>query len=223
MQIKFKKALSEYQYILMFDLASKKTGVCLWDIKRSIPIYTKQIITKSDAELPAQGLKEVINECVEEIIQKYNIQKDYILFYQEAMPTQVHGGSSTVQTFIALARSHAVLDLYTYEKGFAIYDYVGVYPISTHSYLKKLNGWDNKHKVDKTDIQKYVEENYGLKNLTPDEYDAVFLAKTFVDVKWNKDLDEEIRNIKRHKKELKAQHSIAQCDAEIERLDNLRI
>ena len=223
MEIKFKKKLSLFEYLLMFDLASKKTGVCLWDLNKKVPIYTKQIVTPSTEELSVYGLKKEIEKCVNFIISEYGINKSGILLYKEAMPTQVHGGSSTVQTFLALAKSHAVLDLYAFENGFPVYDYIGVYPITTHSYLKKLNGWDNNHKVDKTDIQKYVEQRYGVSKLTPDEYDAIFLALTFIEVKWNKDLEEEIKVVKRHKKELKMQHALNQCDAEMQRLEKMKI
>lgn len=223
MEIKYKKKLDDFKYLLMFDLASKKTGVCLWDLKKMTPIYTTQLITLSEGELQFYGLKTNIRDCLNSVLEKFNILKEDILLFKEAMPTQLHGGASTVQTFIALAKTHAVFDLYTYEEGLFVYDYIGIYPITTHSYLKKCNGWENSHKVDKKDIQEYVESNYGLRGLTPDEYDAVFLSKTFVEVKWDKDLEERIKEIKRHKKELKSPKALSECDMKIKELEgNMR-
>lgn len=218
MEIKYKKKLDDFKYLLMFDLASKKTGVCLWDLEKMRPIYTTQLVTPSEGELQFYDLKVGIKNCVNLVLEKFGISKEDILLFKEAMPTQLHGGASTVQTFIALAKTHAIFDLYTYEEGLFVYDYIGIYPITTHSYLKKCNRWENNHKVGKKDIQEYIESNYGLHGLTPDEYDAVFLSKTFVEVKWNKDLEERIKEIKRHKKELKSSRALSECDAKIKEL-----
>lgn len=221
MEIKFKNSLSDYKYLIMFDLASRITGVCIWDIQYNIPLKTKVLKVDKDHELGAAALYSEIDNFFNSL-QTEGINLSDILVYKEAMPVQLRGGSSTVQTFIALAKSHAILDYYIYSHNIAMYDYVGVYPISTHAYLKHLMGWDNKHKVDKKDIQQYIQSIYGLDNISFDESDAVFLAKTFIDIKWNKDLEEQIRAIKKHCKTLKAEHSINSCLTEINRLQGLK-
>ena len=43
MQIKFTQHLEKYKYLIMFDLASKVSGVCVWDIKASKPLKTTKI------------------------------------------------------------------------------------------------------------------------------------------------------------------------------------
>lgn len=222
MRIKLQHSISEYKYLVMFDLASHITGVCVWDIENNIPIKTTVIETNKNAELPAADLYNRLDLFFTQLKEE-GIENSEILVYQEAMPTQIKGGGSTVQTFLSLARSHSILDLYTYKNNIAVYDYIGVYPISTHAYLKKIRGWDNKHKVEKKDIKDYIEEKYNLFNLTFDESDAVFLAKTFIDIKWNKDIDEAIRAEKRHSKELKSERGVNACLEEIKRLEGLKI
>lgn len=221
MQIKFQKSIKEYDYLIMFDLASRVSGVCIWDLRNNRPLRTEIIKVTGNSELPVAELYDALS-CFFNNLEKEGIDKNKILVYQEAMPVQLRGGSSTVQTFLSLARSHSALDLYTFYNDIPIYDYVGVYPISTHSYLRKINEWDAKHKIEKNDIKSFVEETYGLSDLTFDEADAVFLAKTFVDIKWNKDLDEAIRGLKRHIKELKAERSINACLEEKKRLEGLK-
>ncbi len=220
MEIKLKKSLAEFKYLVMFDLASKVTGVCLWDIASARPIRTDILKVTGKLELPAAELESLIDGYFAEL-DKTGISFDQILVAKEAMPTQLRGGSSTVQTFLALARSHAILDRYLYSNGIATYDYVGVYPISTHSHLKKLRGWESSHPVDKIDIREYVSETYGLDQLSLDESDAVFLAKTLIEVKWDNDIRDRIREVKRHMKDLKAEHAKKACLDEIRRLSEL--
>ena len=220
MEIKFHKNLDNYKYLIMFDLASRITGVCIWDLSKNIPIQTKVLKVNKDHELGVAALYAELDMFFNSL-PSLGINLNDILVYKEAMPVQLRGGSSTVQTFIALAKSHAMLDYYTYSHSIAVYDYVGVYPISTHAYLRHLMNWDNKHKVEKQDIQTYIKNTYGFTDISFDESDAIMLAKTFIDIKWNKDLTEEIKAVKKHCKELKAQHSIDACLEEIKRLQGL--
>ena len=223
MKIKLQKPITDYKYLLMFDLASHVSGVCLWDLTEQKPIQTYVIKVENDTELQVAELYQCLDNFFWQLEHNNHIDLNQVLVYKEAMPVQLHGGNSTVQTFISLARSHSILDYYIYSHGIDIYDYVGVYPISTHSYLKKINNWDNKHKVVKTDIKDFVENTYQLESLSFDEADSVFLAKTFLDVKWNKDIDEEIKAIKRHSKELKSERGVNTCLNEIKRLEGLKI
>lgn len=182
------------------------------------------IKVKGECELPAAELKSKIEIFFNNWIASAQIDKSKVLVVKEAMPTQLRGGSSTVQTFVALARSHCVLDTFLYNNDIDTYDYVGIYPITWHNYFKKVIGVDKDFKVDKKVVYDYNVEAYAIKyNLTLDESDAIFLCKTFVDIKWNNDIDEQIREVKRHKKTLKAPHAIKAADEEIERLKELKI
>lgn len=222
MEIKCKKRITDYDYLIMFDLASKVTGVCVWDIKNRIPFCTKVIKVKDGCELPFAELKEKIRGLFEELNKQFDLRKCFVS--KEMMPTQIHGGSSTVQTFVALAKSHAILDVFCYENGVDCYDYKGVAPATTHAHYKHLVGLGAKDKVTKEMVRDYLYEIYPdrMKTTTLDETDAVFLAKTLCELKWNNDIDEKIREEKRHKKELKAAHAIAAVNEEIKRLRGLK-
>lgn len=223
MEIKFKKKLSTYDYLLMFDLASKVSGICLFDLRHHTARFTRVLKVTGELDLPSAELAQKLDRFFLSLKEEgYDLSK--ILVAKEAMPVQLRGGSSTVQTFIAMARSHAVLDNYLYEHNIDTYDYVGVYPISTHAYYKKLTNAPADTKVTKEGIRDLVLKLYpDLNIITLDESDAVFLAKTLIDVKWNKDLDEAIREQKRHRKTLKAPHAIAAVDEKIKALAEMKI
>ena len=223
MEIKFKDKIDTYDYLIMFDLASKITGVCVWDIKKKSPYYTRVIRVKDGTELPFADLKEKINAFFDEVDKIIGLKRCFVS--KEMMPTQIHGGSSTVQTFVALAKSHAILDVCCYERGIACYDYKGVAPATTHAYYKHIKELGAKDKVTKEMVKDYLYELFPaqMQTTTLDETDAVFLAKTLCEVKWNNDVDERVREEKRHRKTLKAAHAIDAVDKEIERLKDLKI
>lgn len=223
MKNKFIKQLESYEYILAFDLASKNTGVCVWEIKHNKPLFTTTIKVFKDAELPSADLKEKLEAFILSLQKQHHLDIDKILVIKEAMPTQLRGASSTIQTFVALARSHAILDTVLYTHKIPTYDYVGIYPITWHNYFKKVMKADKDFKVDKQVVYEYNIKEYNLHdNLTLDESDAIFMCKTFIEIKWNNDIDEQIREIKRHKKILKAPHAIKVMDEEIVRLQQLK-
>lgn len=220
MVIKCKKSLDEYDYLIMFDLASHNTGVCLWNLKANKPENTFTVVSnKVDGNFVFDLYQQLEN--LFQSIQNKGISLTNIFVSKEAMPVQLRGGSSTVQTFIALAKAHAILDLFLEQHDIDTYDYVGVYPASTHAYLKKVLGLDSKASVDKKDIKKYIYDNYGLDTQTFDESDAVFLAQTLINSKWNKDIEEKIKDIKRHKKTLKMTKAIQDCDDQISSLQSM--
>lgn len=220
MYAKFNKTLSSYDYLVMFDLASKLTGVCVWDVRNGRPVETSVIRVAGDDIPRVAKLYREIDLYFADLSTR--IPMDRVLVCKEAMPSQVRGGSSTVQTFMALARSHAILDLYLYQHGFDVYDDVGVYPASTHAYCRKVMGLSATEKVTKDTIRDCVYAHYGLSDLSYDESDAVFLASTLVDYKWNRDLDDEIRNTKRHLKELVVDRARNACQNKIEALEELK-
>ena len=224
MEIKFKKHYNTFKYLLMFDLASRNTGVCLWDIAKNCPIETRALTVTGKEELPAIELLHVIQSYFNDLQLRLGIDlRKEVLVAKEAMPTQLRGGSSTVQTFVALARSHCVLDTLLFENGIATYDYVGIYPITWHNLFKKMANLGKDDKVTKEVVYEYVISHYHFDHqITLDESDAVFLCYTFFAIKWNNDLAEQIREVKRHRKTLKAPHAIKSCDVEILRLEGLK-
>ena len=223
MEIKFKESLKSYRYLVMFDLASRITGVCVYDLTNNTPKFTETIRVKNECELPAIELEQKIHEFLSQLPARLYTTKSQILVCKEAQPVQLRGGNSTISTFIALARSHAILDTYLFKNEWPTYDYTGVYPISWHAYFKKVVNAPKDFKVDKQVVRDYNMSTFGFKELSLDESDAIFLCKTFIEVKWNNDIDEQVREVKRHKKTLKAPHAIQAADDEIERLKQLKM
>ena len=60
MEVKFKQKVTNYKYLIMFDLASKITGVCIYDIKNNKPLMTQVIKVTGHLELSAAELKQQI-------------------------------------------------------------------------------------------------------------------------------------------------------------------
>ena len=225
MQIKFKKGINDFKYLVMFDLASRNTGVCLWDIQKNEPVLTQTLHVKGEVELPAAELLSLIIRFFNDLVFSIgSVSNDDILVMKEAMPTQLRGGSSTVQTFLAFARSHCTLDTCMFQNKIPMYDYVGIYPTTWHNYFKRVKGLGKDHKVEKEEVHEYVISKYKLEqDISMDESDAVFMCEAFLNVKWDNDIKERVLKVKRHRKTLKAPHAIKSCDDEIERLNGLKI
>ena len=67
MVVKFSKEITDYKYLVMFDLASKKTGVCLYDIYKNEPIHTSMIIVNNH-ELGIVDLYNLIDEYFKKLV-----------------------------------------------------------------------------------------------------------------------------------------------------------
>ncbi|MEN6638039.1 MAG: hypothetical protein ABFC95_02440 [Smithella sp.] len=197
--------------ILMFDLASHITGWCLYDVAAGSPIAHGVITIDRGGDNPDYDLKEALRKTMA------SFHDGDLLVSTEAMPTQLHSGASTIKVFIAMAQAHADLAIACAEAGLPMYDRVGVYPASTHAYLRRLLGKDMSFKPSKDDIRFYCCDlwHLNIESVSYDESDAMFLAKTLVDVKWDKDIDERIKDLKRHRKGLKEPSAIAKIDKEI--------
>jgi len=200
-------------YILMFDLASHITGWCVYDVKAGKPLEHGIIEVDRDQDCPDFALLNDLSA----LIHSKMMQHPNLMVSTEAMPAQLRGGSSTIKTFIAMARAHCDLDLACEMNHASVYDRIGVYPASTYAYIKRLLNKPNDYKVDKDDIKSYVCSLFSLDSaaLRYDESDAIFLAKTLVDVKWDNDVREQVRELKRHKKELKSEAGKVAVDVEI--------
>lgn len=222
MIVKYNKKIRDYKYLISFDLASHNTGICLWNIEKNKPEKTFLMTTKKTENF-VYDLYQNLEIFFASLQKDFNIDLKDVFVCKEAMPVQLRGAASTVQTFVALAKSHAVLDLFLQQHDIDVYDYTGIYPITTHSYLKKLLSEENVESVDKNTIKKYVEQEFNLVVKSYDESDAVFLAVTLIQSKWNKDILEEMKEIKKHKKELVMKNAIAECEKKIDFLINLTI
>ena len=222
MEIKFKKKLSDYDLLVMFDLATKNTGVCVWDIKSAKPLETHTLVAggKGSSGSMTVDLWNVLDGFFLDLIKKYDSRA--ILVYREAAP-YAQGKFTTSKTLVALGKAHAVLDLAIHKYDLATFDDYGISPMTTHSHYKHLMGLPASAKVTKENLRDYIKEKYGI---TPekglDETDAAFLCVTFVESFWDKAIDEEIKTEKRHRKTLKAAKAIEAIDARIAELKDMK-
>lgn len=223
MEAKFRKKLSDYDYLVMFDLATCSTGACVWDLAKARPIFTKNLVTTGKTGNRAGELWDELDRFFVDFTIKVGLNSfDRVLVYRELCPIQ-QGRFTTAKTLISLGKSHAVLDLFLRERNIDYYDLSGVSPSTTHAHFRSLVGIGAKEKVSKEDVRDYLVREYRIDPSTGlDETDAIFIAKTFVERFWNKEIDEETKNVKRHMKTLKSPSAIAACQARIEELNSLK-
>ena len=223
MEVKFKKKLSDYDYLVMFDLATGSTGVCAWNLASARPAFTENLTTTGKTGNRAGELWDELDRFFMDFASKLGLE-DFgrVIVHRELCPIQ-QGRFTTAKTLISLGKSHAVLDLYLREKGLDYYDLDGVSPSTTHAHFRGLAGLGPKDKVTKEMVRDYLVSEYGIDPRTGlDETDSVFLAKTFVERFWDKEIDEEKRNVRRHIKTLKAPAAIAKATEGLAFLDSLK-
>ena len=223
MEAKFTKKLSDYRYLIMFDLASKSTGVCIWDIAEGKPVATTRIVVDGRTGNRARELWDGLDGFFVLFALKHGAWQKNAIVYRELCPIQ-QGRFTTAKTLIALGKAHAVLDLYLAENGWDYYDLEGVSPSTTHAFFRRLRGLSPKDKVEKEDIRAYLAEEYGMDpDLNLDESDAAFLAKTFAECFWDQKIDEEMREERRHIRGLKAPAAIKAGRERLEYLASLKV
>lgn len=214
--IKFKKSLSEIDYIISFDLALFKTGISLYDIKQKSIVRTDKIEVSHSDETPVATLYTKLKEYLTSAVEQYG---NLLMIVKEAMPAQA-GKFTTIATLQTLAKAHAALDIAVAKvDGVDFYDETGVHSVS----VKALFKTEETPKPTKTDIKKAVCAHYGLKvgDLTDDESDSIAVIYTLIKKKWNADINEEIKRIKKEIKGLKQERAIEAHQKRIEELHGM--
>ena len=219
MIFKFSCKIYEFDYIIGFDLAYHKSGIAIYDIKNKCILDTLKICIPNNREASIFDLYSTLGNMLDNISSKYNGK---ILAIKEAMPLQC-GKFTTVQTLQQLAKAHAALDICLYQrsKQYFVYDEVGIHSVSVKSLFKK----NKEDKPTKKDIQNKLCEIYDLKcfDLTEDISDAVAVIHTLIYKKWNADIKDEIKNVKKEIKELKQESAIRGKEKYIEYLKDIMI
>lgn len=213
---KFKKPLSEINYIISFDLALFKTGISLYDIAQKSIVRTDKIEVSHSDETPVATLYTKLKEYLTSAVEKYG---NLLMIVKEAMPAQA-GKFTTIATLQTLAKAHAALDIAVAKvDGVDFYDETGVHSVS----VKALFKTEENPKPTKTDIKKAVCAYYGLKvgDLTDDESDSIAVIYTLIKKKWNADINEEIKRIKKEIKGLKQERAIEAHQKRIEELQGM--
>lgn len=215
--VKFNRPLSDFDAIVGIDLASQKTGITVYSL--SLGEFTEFIpvtITNSgeDREL---RLFLRLKKVLQKIVDKYG----EILVIEERCPNQA-GIHSTVQTLQALMGAHWIMRLAVSVTDKAEkYDENGIHSTS----VKPLFKSENCPKPQKSDIRKALVKMYHLDDtlLTDDISDAVAVVHTLLHKKWNSDIDEQIKELKKEIKKLKAKNAIELRQQEIQKLLSYKI
>ncbi len=216
MEIKFKDKLENYDYIIGVDLASYKTGVCVYDIKQNCFVDSNVIEVSKQSEDKIFELYNKLDAFFIELLAKRS--GNYIIV-KEACPSQ-NGPFSTISTLQSLAQAHAVLDIVATLHKIPFYDYRGVHSITVKSFFRTKEN----SKPQKEDIRKKIVEFYNLKDdeLTNDISDAMGVVHVFIHKKWNADIDQEIKNIKKEIKALIKEEAINIRKDKIQALEDIK-
>ena len=221
MQVKFNRRLEDYKYILSFDLAKHKSGFALVDfVDKKIP-YSGLIVTDPQKEMVWDDFYADLKARL--LFIKENFGSSFFVL-KERLPNQA-GPRSTIATLQGLAGAHAIFDFFLAENNLDTYDWHGVHSVSVKAYYKQVT---NLEKPQKTDIFNAIKQTYPTwevpedNTLSYDISDSVAVVETLVNRKWNADIDERKRELKRELKKAKAQRKIDSLNAEIERLDKLK-
>ena len=220
--VKYNNQLSNYKYIISFDLAKNLTGYSVIDFREHKVIYANIIdMSKCACESfwyeYSNQIRIALGCCLN--IMPRPLRKSEIFITKEKLPNQ-SGKFSSIEALQALAQCHAIFDSVVYDYGIDYYDFEGVHSVSVKAYFKHLTGKD---KPTKEDIRDYISTcfNYDFSNLTLDVTDSIAVAMTLVDVKYSKDILEKIKELKKSIKQYKSAARIKQVQDEIAALQAL--
>lgn len=216
---KFSGSITDFDYIIGFDLAYHKSGIAIFDIEKRSIVDTFKISIQNGRDASIFDLYSTLGAVLDNISIKY---PGSILAIKEAMPLQC-GKFTTVQTLQQLAKAHAALDICLYERPdtYFVYDEVGIHSISVKSLFRK----SKEDKPTKQDIQNRLREIYNLDGfeITDDISDAIAVIHTLINKKWNSDIKEEIKATKKEIKELKQDFTIKNKQRYIDYLKDIMI
>ena len=216
--LKYQKNIKEIPYIIGIDLALYRTGVCVYHPSTDTFTDLEEVQVPHETDIPMLILCDGLSNYFERITAKYG---NGGMVVQEAMPAQA-GPHSTISTLQALAKAHGILELCVcLHDGLYRYDKTGVYSVSVKSIFKT----EETPKPTKQDIQARLIELYdcNFDGMSENISDAMGVVYTLINRKWNNDIKERQKEIKREIKSLKAQHAIDAHQKEIERLQALMI
>lgn len=217
--VKYNYNLSNYDYILSFDLAKQKTGWALVDIKSNRIENFGMIILDEKANSVWLNIYDKIVVILEDT-KKYcqNLGKRFFVL-KEKLPNQA-GKFTTIASLQGLAQVHAIWELACEKSEVEIYDFDGVHSVSVKAFYKRKYEVE---KPQKEDIAKLVCENYcfDIGDSPLDITDAIACAQTLTEYKWNEDIKDKIKELKKEQKNYKTDKKKNQIAEEIQRLERL--
>ena len=219
-EIKFKYSFDYFDHALCFDLAQYETGVALINIKNNKIEYIKQISVEDKDICPMSIIYDKFNDIWNDIKNIIDVEKMFIVKEQCPQGSRF----STIKTLQSLARVHGVVDLWIAHKGLKVYSYDGIHASSIKAALKRLIGAD---KPTKEQIKEYIfnnlNHNFKWDDVTLDISDSIAVFLCLKESKWNIDILEEMKNVKKKIKELKKEKAKMEKQKELSRLENLLI
>lgn len=217
--VKFNKSITDYRYVLAFDLAKYRTGYALVDIVNNAVVMSGLVDMDNDAEFPWD---DIYSQFMDIIHTAKSVVGDNCFFVtKEKLPNQA-GRFTTIASLQGLAQVHAIWELCCSHSGVEVYDCEGVHSVSVRAYIAHQTGIE---KPTKEDVADYVGKKYGFDGASTalDVTDAIAVVDTLVSKKWDSDIDTEIKALKKQIKTYKTDKKKNELLAEICRLKELKI
>lgn len=221
MEIKYNKNLSNYNYVLSFDLAKQKTGWALVDIKSNKIEKFGMVILNEKADSVWLDIYDKIIVVLNDIKEHCQISGKRFFVLKEKLPNQA-GKFTTIASLQSLAQVHAIWELACEKTGVDVYDFQGVHSVSVKAFFKKRYGIE---KPQKEDIARLICENYcfNIGENPLDITDAIACVQTLVEHKWNQDIIDKTKELKKEQKKYKSDKKIEEIGREMRRIQTLEV
>ena len=219
--IKYKYNLSNYDYVLSFDLAKQKTGWALVNIESNRIEMSGIIILNEKADSVWLDIYDKIVTVLEGVkTHCQNFGKKFFVL-KEKLPNQA-GRFTTIASLQGLAQVHAIWELACEKLKVEVYDFDGVHSVSVKAFFKRRYGVE---KPQKEDIAKLVCKNYcfDIGDNPLDITDAIACVQTLVEYKWNEDIKDKIKELKKEQKNYKTEKKQLEIIKEADRIRGLLI
>lgn len=219
--LKFKNHIQNYRYVLSFDLAKQETGWALVDITDNKVVKCGMVILDDKAESPWADVYDKIELVIKDVQEFCKKSNEQFFVLKEKLPNQA-GRFTTIASLQGLAQAHAIWELACKKSGAEPYDYDGVHAVSVKAFFKRTYGVE---KPQKEDIAKLVCERYGfeLGNRPFDITDAIACVQTLVEYKWDADIEDKIKELKKEQKKYKTNKKKNEITEEISRISELEV
>lgn len=219
--VKYNYNLSNYDYVLSFDLAKQKTGWALVDIKSNRVEMSGVIILNEKVDsvwLDIYDKIVIVLECVKKHCR--NLEKKFFVL-KEKLPNQA-GKFTTIASLQGLAQVHAIWELACEKSDVEVYDFDGIHSVSVKAFFKRRYGVE---KPQKEDIAELVCGNYcfDIGDSPLDITDAIACVQTLVEYKWNEDIKDKIKELKKEQKKYKTEKKQLEIIKEADRIRGLLI
>lgn len=246
--LKFSGSLRDYPFVLSFDLAKNVAGWSLVDTRdNTYTVLDCDIIDMSKyskEDFWLEYKKRLIDVFVRTRYELHTRGFDdaVILVTKEKLPSQA-GVTSTIATLQALAKVHAVFELALDEMIardplrtlFLPYDKTcpcgvehketenGVHAASVKALFRKIIGIDKPTKQDIREAVSKICRGKDVSSLKEDISDSIAVTITLKEVKFNADIDEERKALRKKIRSLKSENAKVPYAEELKRLESLKL